>query len=107
MPVTWANTLGFFRVAVDRSKCTECGVCEKVCDFGLPIRALSKKNPVIKTNLCMGCGRCRDLCPQSAIRFLDVRDFVRDRGFRKARESSQKIEPRMNTDKHGCEEDAG
>ena len=83
MPFTWANVLGFFRLRVDRSRCTECGLCEEVCDFGLPIRELSKKNPMIRTTQCMGCGRCRTVCPRGAISFYDVRDFVREKILKK------------------------
>jgi polyferredoxin len=75
----WANLLGFFRLRVDREKCNECGACEQVCDFGLPIRELSKKNPMIRTTECMGCGRCRSVCSRKAISYYDVRDFVKEK----------------------------
>ena len=79
----WANLIGFYRLRVDRERCTECGACEQVCDFGLPIRALSKKNPMIRTTECMGCGRCRTACSKDAISYYDVRDFVRERVLKK------------------------
>jgi polyferredoxin len=75
----WVNTLGFYRLCVDRAKCTECGTCEKVCDFGVPIRELSKRNPQIRTSECMGCGRCRSACPRQAISYRDVRDYLREK----------------------------
>jgi polyferredoxin len=75
----WVNTIGFYRLCVDREKCVECGACEKVCDFGLPIRELSKQNPRIRTSECMGCGRCRSVCPKQAISYRDVRDFLREK----------------------------
>lgn len=74
----WANVLGFFRLVVDKQKCTRCGLCEKHCDFGLPIVALSDKNPRIRTTECMGCGRCRTVCPHQAISYRDVRDVLKE-----------------------------
>ncbi len=75
----WANVLGFFRVHLNRDKCDDCGLCETQCDFGLPLRELAKKNERIKTTECMGCGRCRSVCPQGAISYIDVRDFVTEK----------------------------
>ncbi|MDJ0765763.1 MAG: 4Fe-4S binding protein [Myxococcota bacterium] len=75
----WANVLGFYRLRVDKDRCTSCGKCEQVCDFGLPIRALAEKNPMIRTTECMGCGRCRTACGKDAISYYDVRDFVREK----------------------------
>ena len=72
----WANVIGFFRIAVDKNKCNRCGICEKRCDFGLPIIALSDSNPIIRTTECMGCGRCRSACPQKAISYIDVRNTL-------------------------------
>lgn len=76
--VGWANVLGFFRVHLERDKCNDCGLCEKQCDFGLPLRELAKKNEKIRTTECMGCGRCRSVCPQKAISYIDVRDFIKE-----------------------------
>ena len=75
----WANVIGFFRLRVDRSRCNDCGACEKVCDFGLPIRALSRKSPKIRTTECMGCGRCRSICSKNAISYYDVRHYLLER----------------------------
>ncbi len=87
----WANVLGFFRLRVDQDRCNKCGACEKVCDFGLPIRELAARNPMIRTTECMGCGRCRSVCARKAISYYDVRDFVRERVLRK--EPAYKSEP--------------
>jgi len=82
----WVNVLGFFRLRVDKNKCTECGACEKRCDMGVPIVLMSKKNPSIKTTECIGCGRCRDECKNDAIRFYDVRDFIKEKLLKKDRD---------------------
>lgn len=72
----WANVIGFFRVTLDKEKCINCGLCENNCDFGLPLRKLAEKNEKIRTTECMGCGRCKSICPVNAINYIDVRDAI-------------------------------
>lgn len=87
----WANIVGFFRIKVDRNLCTDCGICEKSCDMGVPVMHLSKKNESIKTTECMGCGRCRSNCPKDAIELRDVRHFVKDLVAKKKEKSAEEI----------------
>ena len=42
---------------LNRSRCSGCGACEKICDAAL--------TPVRRSK-CVACGRCVDLCPQGA-----------------------------------------
>ena len=42
---------------LNRSRCSGCGACEKICDA-----ALSRS----RRSRCVACGRCVDLCPQGA-----------------------------------------
>lgn len=42
---------------LNRSRCSGCGACEKICDA-----ALSRS----RRDVCVACGRCVDLCPQGA-----------------------------------------
>lgn len=42
---------------LNRSRCSGCGACEKICDA-----ALSRS----RRSACVACGRCVDLCPQGA-----------------------------------------
>lgn len=42
---------------LNRSRCSSCGACEKICDA-----ALSRS----RRSACVACGRCVDLCPQGA-----------------------------------------
>lgn len=33
---------------------------------------------LVKTNVCVGCGRCRDLCPENAISFMEGYGYITD-----------------------------
>jgi len=61
---------------VDKSKCTLCGKCQKVCEYNAIAVIASKKDTqtgkvLIFPELCHGCGACTYLCPQEAIREVD------------------------------------
>ncbi|MCL4439871.1 MAG: DUF2892 domain-containing protein [Firmicutes bacterium] len=73
---TWGvlNKIGFYKIKADVSKCTECGICEKECDMGVPIREMIKEKGEIRTTECMGCGRCVSKCPKGVLSFYDIRD---------------------------------
>ncbi|MDD5439807.1 MAG: ATP-binding protein [Candidatus Omnitrophica bacterium] len=57
---------------VDEAKCTYCGKCREVCAYHaiavLPESDSAKGNVLIFQHLCHGCGACRLLCPQGAIK---------------------------------------
>lgn len=55
------NKVSFFRMNVDKEKCTLCGACEKGCKMGVEIR----KN--INSAECIRCGDCSRCCPHGAI----------------------------------------
>jgi MinD superfamily P-loop ATPase len=56
---------------VNASKCTYCGLCQRVCAYHaivvLPAINGAKGNLMIFPNLCHGCGACALLCPYKAI----------------------------------------
>lgn len=56
------NKFAFFRYTVDKTKCTKCGACEKVCGLGIPV--YEKPNSID----CVRCGKCVSACPEKAIR---------------------------------------
>lgn len=56
--------LGGGLAVIDRSRCTECGMCRELCRFG----AISA-DYVVDAIRCEGCGVCVDLCPEKAIEF--------------------------------------
>lgn len=55
------NRFSFYRYYIERSKCTNCGKCSKVCPMNV--------NPVKTPNNaeCIRCGTCKNQCPQNAI----------------------------------------
>ncbi len=50
---------------VDKQKCTLCGECAKVCQFGAI--AVFPKTVMVFDYLCHGCGACTMICPENAI----------------------------------------
>ena len=50
---------------VDLTKCTFCGVCAEVCEFGAI--ACLRENVLVFPELCHGCGGCGLFCPEGAI----------------------------------------
>lgn len=56
------NKYSMFRMDVDKSKCTECKICERVCKMNVQVT----KN--INSGECIRCGKCAAACPAGAIR---------------------------------------
>jgi glutamate synthase (NADPH/NADH) small chain len=71
------NRIGFFRIDYDAGTCTDCGLCTKACDMGIPIAGLGKKYGKVNVADCMGCGRCVTECPTKSLAFHDVRNVIR------------------------------
>ena len=71
------GTLGFYKIKADMTKCTECGACDRICEMGIPVSSLIKKSGQIKVADCVGCGRCVSSCPTQALKFTDVRSYVK------------------------------
>lgn len=54
-----------FVVKIDRNKCNNCGLCEKVCEsFAITKDSLAEGKVHME---CTKCGRCIDICPKGAI----------------------------------------
>jgi glutamate synthase (NADPH) small chain len=67
------NRIGFFRLTLDRKQCTGCGICEQVCDMGIPVSTLGRESGEIKVvEECMGCARCVVSCPKNALEIRDI-----------------------------------
>ncbi len=61
---------------VDYSKCTFCGVCQRVCEYNAIFVFKNNKEVKVFGELCRGCGACTAMCPYGAIseiqRFIGV-----------------------------------
>lgn len=54
------NKLSFFGIKVEKSKCTNCGLCVNHCK--LDIHHVGDQE-------CISCGECKDVCPTKAIQW--------------------------------------
>jgi NADPH-dependent glutamate synthase beta subunit-like oxidoreductase/ferredoxin len=70
------NRLGFYKIVADRGKCMSCHTCVTNCYMGIPIRSLVEGHGEVKVADCVGCGRCVTACPNGALRFIDIRDYL-------------------------------
>lgn len=70
------NKVGFYRIDYNESTCIDCGLCEKVCDMGIPVVTMGKKYGKVSTTECMGCGRCITECPSKSLAFKDARNLL-------------------------------
>ena len=55
------NGVGFYRMAIEESKCVRCGKCAAACPMDVDV----VKHP--NSPECIRCGRCLDACPTKAI----------------------------------------
>ncbi len=79
------NRVGFYHLDFDGDSCNDCGVCDQVCDMGIPVLGLGREKGRIDVADCMGCGRCVSECARGSLAFHDVRSVlspavVRNRG---------------------------
>jgi ferredoxin len=58
-----------FRVSVDHSACTHCGVCARTCKS----QCIDSKNSVLDASRCVDCFNCLSSCSQDAILYRFVR----------------------------------
>ncbi|TFG26604.1 4Fe-4S dicluster domain-containing protein [Candidatus Thorarchaeota archaeon] len=63
---------------IDASKCTQCGTCQEVCSFNVPIISDDESIMTINPESCFGCGVCVKHCPEDAI---VLEPFERKLGF--------------------------
>lgn len=59
--------LSLFRIRVDKSKCVNCGKCQRVCPMNVevPDNSRRKKN----ATECILCMKCVEECPKKALKF--------------------------------------
>ena len=59
------ESIGIPVPSVDEGKCTACGKCSQICQYGA-IASLKTK-PITFPELCHGCGGCALVCPEGII----------------------------------------
>lgn len=55
------NKFALYRYSVDKTKCTDCGACQRACKLDIPVLI----NP--NSTECIRCGDCRRACPTCAL----------------------------------------
>jgi MinD superfamily P-loop ATPase len=53
------------KAEIDKTLCTQCGVCESHCNFD------AIKNSEINVYKCEGCGACTIVCPEKAVKLVN------------------------------------
>lgn len=56
------NKVSFYKLKIDKDKCTSCGVCSKVCKMDVEVYKIPNHTE------CIRCGDCVKACPHAAIR---------------------------------------
>ncbi len=67
---------GGLRVELDPVRCTDCGSCADVCRFGAviaPVEGGKRVRHAVDQWICEGCGACIAVCPNKALRAVEVR----------------------------------
>jgi ferredoxin-type protein NapH len=69
--------VGLWRVRFEKSSCTHCGECAKVCPEPqvLNLKRLEETG-FVSSGECSNCGRCNALCPEGSLAF-DFRPLIR------------------------------
>jgi len=67
---------GRYRIRVKDDMCISCGMCTKVCEMGIDVRAYAQANQSFTRASCVGCGMCAEACPRGVLQ-LEQR-FERD-----------------------------
>ena len=60
------NPIAFYKIRLDKSKCIDCGACERTCRMQVQVR----KQP--NSPECIRCGKCTTICPTDALKFRFV-----------------------------------
>ena len=67
------NKISFFGVKIEKSKCTDCGICTQNCKFDIK---------TVGDRECINCGECIPACPTKAIVWKGSSVFVKPNDFK-------------------------
>jgi ferredoxin len=59
------SKISVFRITMDESKCTRCGLCERVCKS----ECINSKESRVDVSRCVGCFNCLSTCKQHALHY--------------------------------------
>ncbi|TKG94705.1 4Fe-4S binding protein [Puteibacter caeruleilacunae] len=59
------SKISIFKVAINKSQCTQCGKCVKACKS----ECIDIKSISIDTDRCVDCFNCIDVCPEDAMKY--------------------------------------
>ena len=64
-----------FKNNIDTTKCTKCGICERVCIMDIKLLDYAARGERILSTECILCDECKINCPQNAISLTAGFDF--------------------------------
>jgi ferredoxin len=59
------STRCLYKIQIDKSSCTSCGICESVCKA----ECINSKEKTVDNSSCVRCFNCLNVCPSSAIKY--------------------------------------
>ena len=59
------STRSLYKIEIDKSSCTSCGLCESVCKA----ECISSKDKTVDNSSCIRCFNCLSVCPFSSIKY--------------------------------------
>jgi ferredoxin len=54
-----------YRIEIDKSSCTSCGICESVCKA----ECIDSKEKTVDNSSCIRCFNCLNVCPSQAVKY--------------------------------------
>jgi len=55
----------FFKISIDQSKCSSCGLCEKACKS----QCINSKAKTVDMSRCVACFNCLDRCREKSVQY--------------------------------------